>query len=277
MQDPSKCIILVPFRGAITPECDRSLRALEYMGYRVERVGGYAAIDQGRCQMATDALQQGYQETFWIDSDIAFDPAAVESLRMLDAPIVCGLYPQKGKQSLACHVLPSTRSIEFGRHGGLLELRYAGTGFMLVRRQVYESMHQQLQLPVCNERFARPLIPFFAPMQIPTNPGYWYLAEDYAFCHRARQCGFRIMADTRIRLWHVGTRICGWESPADSPQRFDAFTLTLVEQSGRADIASFNLEPPKGSSSPSGSDPAPASGEMDGSGKLGIPESMSVE
>jgi GT2 family glycosyltransferase len=37
-----------------------------------------------------------------------------------------------------------------------------------------------------------------------SETGPWYLAEDYAFCERARQCGFKIMADTTIRLWHIG-------------------------------------------------------------------------
>ena len=41
--------------------------------------------------------------------------------------------------------------------------------------------------------------------------GYWYLGEDYSFCERARQCGYKIMADTSIRLWHIGEYAYGWE------------------------------------------------------------------
>ena len=53
-----------------------------------------------------------------------------------------------------------------------------------------------MRLPMCNERFGSPMIPFFHPMLHPCEDGHWYLAEDYAFCQRARQCGFKIMADT---------------------------------------------------------------------------------
>ena len=35
-------------------------------------MGGYANIDQGRNQMATDALNAGFEETFWIDADVQF-------------------------------------------------------------------------------------------------------------------------------------------------------------------------------------------------------------
>ena len=61
-------------------------------------MGGYAAIDQGRNQMATDALLDGYEETMWIDADVDFHPDAVDRLRSHNLPMVAGIYPQKGKR-----------------------------------------------------------------------------------------------------------------------------------------------------------------------------------
>ncbi|MGO8748170.1 MAG: class I SAM-dependent methyltransferase [Thermoguttaceae bacterium] len=104
---------------------------------------------------------------------------------------------------------------------------YAGTGFLLVRREVYLTMQRKLQLPVCNERFGHPMIPFYLPMIRPIEEGTWYLAEDYAFCERARQCGFRIYADTAIRLSHIGTHRYGWEDAGMERPRFDNFTLNF--------------------------------------------------
>ena len=89
--DPRKCAVLVPFTGTIHPECEAGLKALECQGYQVRRVPGYAAIDQARNQMATDALRDGFDETMWIDSDIVFDPEAVDQLRSHDLPLVCGI------------------------------------------------------------------------------------------------------------------------------------------------------------------------------------------
>jgi hypothetical protein len=40
----------------------------------VRRVGGYAAIDQGRNQMATDVLLDGYEETMWIAACPPYPP-----------------------------------------------------------------------------------------------------------------------------------------------------------------------------------------------------------
>lgn len=223
--DPRKCVILVPFGGQIYPHCERALKELERRGYPVWRVGGYAAIDQGRNQMATDALAKGFEETMWIDADIDFHPDAIDRLRSHNLPIVCGIYPQKGKRALACHIMPGTPQLTFGRDGGLVELLYGATGFLLVRREAYLTIQHKLRLPVCNELFGSPMIPFFHPMITPQEDGQWYLAEDYAFCQRARMCGYRIMADTTIRLWHIGNYAYGWEDAGMERERVGSFTL----------------------------------------------------
>ncbi|MDA1053774.1 MAG: sulfotransferase [Planctomycetota bacterium] len=227
--DPARCVVLVPIGGQIVPACEEALAELERRGYRVRRVRGYSAIDQGRNQMATDALADGFDETMWIDSDVGFDPDDVERLRRHNVPIVCGIYPQKGRRVLACHVMPGTEKLVFGDEGGLTEILYAGTGFLLVRREAYETIRRELQLPLCNERFGgRPMVPFFQPMSHPDATdsgitGHWYLAEDFAFCERARQAGFQIYADTSVRLMHYGNYGYSWEDAGMELQRFRTF------------------------------------------------------
>jgi hypothetical protein len=213
----------VPFASYITPPCERALEELERRGYPVRRVGGYAAIDQGRNQMATDALLDGFEETMWIDADVDFHPDSIDRLRSHRLPVVAGIYPQKNKRALASHVMPGSPKIVFGKEGGLVEILYAGAGFLHVRREVYMAIQERL--PVCNERFRIPLIPFFHPMLHQCEDGHWYLAEDYAFCERARQCGFKIMADTTIRLWHIGSQAYGWEDAGMERERFDTFSV----------------------------------------------------
>jgi hypothetical protein len=227
-RDPRRCVVLVPYSSHIVPDCENALRELEQRGYAVRRVRGYSAIDQGRSQMATDAMVQGFEETMWIDADVGFEPEAVERLRSCGEAVVCGIYPQKGKRALACHVLPGTQKLVFGQGGGLQEILYAGTGFLLVRRQVYMDMQRKLELPVCNERFGRPMIGYFQPLVRRSEDGWWYLAEDYSFCERARQCGYRVCADTTIRLWHVGQYSYSWEDAGLDRQRFGTFTYHLT-------------------------------------------------
>jgi hypothetical protein len=225
--DPSRCVILVPVAGYIEPECARGLADLEARGYAVRRVSGYAAIDQGRSQMASDALAEGYDELMWIDSDIGFDAGAVDVLRSHGLPFVSGIYPKKGLRALASHLLPDTKEVLFGEAGGLLEIMYAATGFLLTHRRVYTTMREREKLPTCNERFGRPVIPYFLPMLAPDGTGHWYLGEDFAFSERARRSGFAIMADTRIRLQHVGRCGYSWEDAGSDRPRYATYHFTV--------------------------------------------------
>ncbi len=99
--DNSKCVILVPVAHHIEPDCDRALREPETRGYAVRRVWGYAAIDQGRSLVATDALADGFEELMWIDADIGFDPSSVDRLRSHNLPVACVIYPKKGQPGLS--------------------------------------------------------------------------------------------------------------------------------------------------------------------------------
>ncbi|MEO8498622.1 MAG: class I SAM-dependent methyltransferase, partial [Planctomycetota bacterium] len=220
----SQCAILVPTGGSIVPGCEESLRVLEQRGYVVRRVGGYSQIDVARNEIASQALLDGFLETIWIDADIGFHPDAVEKLRAHNLPIVCGIYPKKGRRELACSPLPGTKTLVFGRNGGLHEIQYAATGFLLVRRQVYVDIQFKLGLPLCNETFGANIVPYFMPLIQPHREGRWYLGEDYAFCERARQAGHKILADTTIRLWHVGNYQYGWEDAGREVTRFEDYT-----------------------------------------------------
>jgi hypothetical protein len=224
----SSCVILVPAFSTPAPKCEEGLRELERRGYPIRRVKGFSAIDQGRNQMAGDALHDGFAETMWIDTDIGFSADSVERLRSHDLPIVAGIYPQPGGRSLACHLLPGTEQVVFGEEGGLIEIQYAAAGFLHVRREAYETIRDRLQLPLCNTRFGRGLWPFFQSYvvedaELGDKIRHRYLTEDFAFCHRARQAGLKIIADTTIRLWRAGTYGYGWEEAGKETERFDTF------------------------------------------------------
>jgi hypothetical protein len=230
--DPGRCVVLVPVGGHVEPECEVGLRQLEAQGYTVRRVQGYAAIDQARSQMASDALADGFDELMWIDSDIVFDVADVVRLRESDVPVVCGIYPKKSLRALSCHLLPDTRTVHFGCRGGLIEIRYAATGFLLTRREVYDEIARHAELPVCNQRFSTRLVPFFLPLLIPDGSGTWYLGEDFAFCKRARRSGFSILADTRIKLGHVGSYRFFWEDAGSTRERYSDYEYSVWPEEG---------------------------------------------
>lgn len=232
ISDPKACVVLVPCGEAIAAPCEDSLRVLESRGYEVRRIRGFSQIDVARNTIASNAVRDGFAETLWIDSDVGFNPDDVEKLRNHQLPIVAGIYAKKAKRELACKFLDDTRGIQFGKKGGLIELMYAATGFLHVRREAYLDIQHKLNLPTCNLSFGEAIVPWFQPLIREYQGNPWYLGEDFAFCERARQAGFRIMADTSIRLWHIGSYPYGWEDASGPTLRYSAFELKFEASPG---------------------------------------------
>ena len=220
-------VVLVPVANAMEPECEASLQKLRAKGIKVRVFRGASAIDQVRSTMVHDALRDGFTELLWVDADIAFEPSDVDMLLAHDQPIASGIYPKKASRAFACRLLPDTRELVFGEGGGLVEILYAAGGFTLVRSSVYAAIQEKLALPTCNAQFGTPLVPFYMPMVKETPEGPWYLAEDFAFCERARQAGFAVHADTRIRLQHIGRYAYQWEDVGAEPKRHARYTFLV--------------------------------------------------
>ena len=223
----AKTIVLVPVANTIEPECEAALGKLRARGFKVRVYRGASAIDQARNTMAYDALKDGFEKLLWIDADIGFEPEDVDLLFSHDVPFVCGLYAKRGGRALACHVLPGTKELVFGEDGGRVEILYAAGGFVLVDAAVYHRIRDELALPTCNAQFGNPVVPYHLPMIAETEAGAWYLAEDYAFCERARKVGVQIWADTRIRLRHIGRYAYQWEDAGSELNRHASFRLVI--------------------------------------------------
>jgi hypothetical protein len=230
--DNSLCVVLVPVIHHIEPHCDLSLRQLEARGYAVRRWYGCSQIDLARSRLATEALEEGFEELMWVDADIAFEPHAVERLRAHGLPVVCGLYPSKVDRKITAQLLPGTGRIVFGQGGGLIEILYAATGFLYTRRQVYLDVRRNGNLPVCNRRRGQGTVPYFLPMVVADGDEFDYLSEDYSFCRRLRDCGHRIMADTTIRLQHIGPYGFSWEDTGGQLPRYATYHLGVQDEGG---------------------------------------------
>jgi hypothetical protein len=58
---------------------------------------------------------------------------------------------------------------------------------------------------------------------------HWYLSEDFSFSHRARQVGYKIFADTTIRLGHIGRYSYAWEDAGMTLPRFGSFEFHISD------------------------------------------------
>ena len=149
-----------------------------------------------------------YDYQLWIDSDIVFNVEKFYQLILMDEKIASGWYcTEDGKTTSVAHWLDED---DFKGNGGVMNhetiesiskrkkpftVDYAGFGWLLIKHCVFEDSQMTY--------------PWFAPkMQIFESGAVQDMCgEDVSFCLDAKEAGFRIMCDPRIRVGHEKTRV----------------------------------------------------------------------
>jgi hypothetical protein len=166
----------------------------------------------------------------FIDADIGFGADEFYRLLRFDEDLVAGRYPlkvrdwdktfQAAQQASSATKLASV-GLKYVGHpcpgdellvrDGFMTGVYAGTGFMLIKRRVFERMIAAH--PETKYRAAQTypsvsaqndhLYNLFDCM-IDPETGH-YLSEDFTFCRRWRKLGEKLWLDTQSKLVHVGS------------------------------------------------------------------------
>jgi hypothetical protein len=196
-----------------------------------------ASIDRARNALAAAFLQSDATHLVFIDGDIGFLPEelvdAVARMQADDRLAVLGAPCPKRRinwglvASAAAKGLGEGNPMMLERYSGLfaidladpdgqfplgepIELLRAGTGLMVIRRDVIEALaarHAELrympdQLDRDSGLAADTITALFQPL-IDPETGH-LLSDDYAFCHRARAAGYRIWLAPWMRTTHTG-------------------------------------------------------------------------
>jgi hypothetical protein len=206
----------------------RALRAYPNAELVVQIRDGDALITRARANLVSLFLDDPRAtHLLFIDADIGFEPAQVLRLISSGADVVAAAYPIKRinwdkmrkvveserpkPQSAALdYVLELEDPENIAVVSGFARVRYAGTGFLMIRRHALERMCQHYTaLKFRREHsIGDPLagspnrVALFECM-IDAKTGV-YLSEDFSFCKRWTDIGGEIWADLESRLDHVG-------------------------------------------------------------------------
>src|SRR5215469_3814958 len=190
-------------------------------------------IPRARNKAAARFLQTDRDYLLFIDTDIVFTKDHIDCLMESNEPVLAGLYCKKERDIAPCYNLLDDKMLPVG---GLVEIKRAGTGFIRIHRIVLERMKENPHVPHWTtaplyHNHGQPEWDFF-----PTGvKDHEYLSEDWYFCDRARELGFKVMLDTRIQTRHQGvcfypsedaierrkTLEASMNSPLDTPQITD--------------------------------------------------------
>jgi len=188
-------------------------------------------ITRARNGMAYDFLQSDATHLMFIDADISFKPQDIVRMIQADKDIICGLYPKKEinwhlvsnavKQGVDYKDLPNyTGSFVVNLVGGAnettgninepMEIDNGGTGFMLIKREVFETLRPTVpkytndMIQITDKNPVKKIIDEFFATSIDEDTNR-LLSEDYHFCKIARKAGFKVYAAPWATLVHSGT------------------------------------------------------------------------
>jgi hypothetical protein len=227
------------FGGQVSSIYAKSLFALQRAIHQMSNVDltvhlrdGDALITRARANLVALFLDDPTAtHLLFIDADIGFTPPQVFRLIESGADMVAGCYPikrinwSKAQRAIAAgsanpepacldYVLELENPEEVRVVNGFTRVRYAGTGFLMIRREALEKMcahpgyaplqffreHSHDEQAGSRNRFA-----LFECMIDPADGTY--LSEDFAFCRRWTSIGGEIWADLDSQLDHVGPSV----------------------------------------------------------------------
>jgi hypothetical protein len=193
---------------------------------------GDALITRARASLISQFLDDAdATHLLFVDADIGFEPEQVLRLLECGADMCAAVYPIKridwdkvkttvesGRPDPGAAALQYVFEVDDPNavieSSGFVRVRYAGTGFLMIRRGALEAMcarYPQLRYKrdhsidaatASNNRFA-----LFECMIAEDGT---YLSEDFAFCKRWIDMGGEIWADLKSKLNHVGPMtFCG--------------------------------------------------------------------
>lgn len=196
------------YGGQITEVCFSSylqwtiLALQNNLDFMVDTLSNESNVNRARNSCAAKFLAGDATHLMFVDADIQFNPTDIVKLVAHDKDIVGGIYPQKTlPPKMVVNTLDNART-----EGDLIEVGTLGTGFMLIKRGVFDRM-----IDAGTQKYTDSI----GLSKVEDNHQYdffnctidsqgRYLTEDWSFCRKWRELGGTIWADTTIALAHVG-------------------------------------------------------------------------
>jgi hypothetical protein len=202
------------------------LRASPDIALKVLLKDGDALITRARASLCAQFLDDpDATHLLFIDADIGFEPDQVMRLIACGADLCAAIYPIKRinwdrvkRVIAAARSDPGAAALSYvfevedpgavTARAGFVKVRYAGTGFLMIRREALQRMcahYPQLRyrrdhsLEAATTSENR-----FALFDCMIDENGTYLSEDFSFCRRWRDIGGEIWADLSSTLNHVG-------------------------------------------------------------------------
>ena len=178
------------------------------LDWTVETMTNESLISRARNTLTAKFLNtKESTHLMFIDADIGWEPWHL--LVMLDAQkdVIGGLYPMKSLPVKWCvNGLPGVAE---DPNSSLVEVSKTGTGFLLMKRDVFEKLneHPAVRTFANDIGLPRELDQYMKTyFDTAVREGRYY-SEDWTFCENWRDLGGQVWVDKRVLLRHTGTYV----------------------------------------------------------------------
>lgn len=183
-----KIAICVPTGGLVKVQTFSSLvqlfRVLKFPWELLVQTG--SLVHENRNILVRRALQDNFTHVLFVDSDMVCTPEIVFSLLSREKDIVGAISYARKLPLVATYKKFAEGFDIWEKHGDIIKCAGVGTGFMLIRTDVFKKLEQ----------------PWF--MFTHDESGKLDYGEDMFFCRKAREAGFDIWLDTKAKVGHIG-------------------------------------------------------------------------
>ena len=163
----------------------------------------------------------------FIDADIGWEPWHLLVLLNADKDVIGGLYPMK-----TMPVKWVVNGFEGAKEEGpLQEVSKTGTGFMLIKRHVFEKLNRHPAVKTFANDIGLPkeLDPHMKTYFDTAVRENRYYSEDWTFCENWRDFGGEVWVDKRVLLKHTGTYVFDY---ATQPKLYEDLKIEM-ERNGQ--------------------------------------------
>ena len=174
--------------------------------WTIETMTNESLISRARNTLVAKFLNtENSTHLVFIDADIGWEPWHLLLLINHDVDVIGGLYPMK---SLPVRwVVNGVENGAVSEDGNVVEVSKTGTGFMVVKRHVFEKLQQHpAVVPFTNDiGLPKELDPHMRTYYDTDVREGRYYSEDWTFCENWRDLGGKVWVDKRVLLKHTGT------------------------------------------------------------------------
>jgi hypothetical protein len=176
--------------------------------WTVETMTNESLISRARNTLTAKFLNtEGSTHLMFIDADIGWEPWHLLVLLDAQKDVIGGLYPMKSLPVKWCvNGIPGKAEEPDGK---LIEVTKTGTGFLLMKRDVFDKLNAHPAVRHFNNDIGLPkeLDPYMKTyFDTAVREGRYY-SEDWTFCENWRDIGGQVFVDKRVLLRHTGTYV----------------------------------------------------------------------